>query len=132
MEELLAQLDNNCFGLALFLSSFFPEDSFLVLSRTKNFSTQKNPPQVQVIVSDKIALGHDTANARYAHEHALYQLTCLWRASCTGLIMRKKIALEKSLVPPKITFLAFQTDSIVTSYLESFICENILLSEKGN
>lgn len=54
MEELLAQLDNNCFGLALFLSSFFPEHSFLVLSRTKNFSTQKNPPQVQVIVSDNI------------------------------------------------------------------------------
>lgn len=55
MEELLAQLDNNCFGLALFLSSFFPEHSFLVLSRTKNFPTQKNPRQVHVIVSDKIA-----------------------------------------------------------------------------
>lgn len=55
MEELLAQLDNSCFGLALFLSSFFPERSFQVVSRTKNFPTLKNSPQVQVIVSDKIA-----------------------------------------------------------------------------
>lgn len=55
MEELLVQLDNNCFGLALFLSSFFPGHSFLVLCRTKNFLTQKNPPQVHVIVSDEIA-----------------------------------------------------------------------------
>lgn len=55
MEELLAQLDNNCFGLDLFPTSFFPEHSLLVLSRTKNFPTQKNPPQVQVVVSDKIA-----------------------------------------------------------------------------
>lgn len=55
MEELLAQLQNNCFSLALFLSSFFHEHSFLVLSRAKNFPPQKNSSQVQVVVSDKIA-----------------------------------------------------------------------------
>lgn len=38
---------------------------------------------------------------------------------------------EKSLVPPYNIFLAFQTDSVVTFYLESLVCENILLSEKG-
>lgn len=50
----------------------------------------------------------------------------------TCLIVRKKISLEKSLVPSRITyFLASKLTLLWLFILEKLICENNLLGEKG-